>query len=248
MADAHHDAARSRPAAPWRSRTPRRRAAPRSTTSRPVFSWPSVWTTMRPRRSFSTSTCCVSASPSSQGMPACLMARERRRAGAAVVAGDQHDVGVRLGDAGRDRPDARLGDELDARCAPADSRSSDRRSAAPDPRSNRCRGAAAARSARRPASSSRTFAIHGIDLVAGQLPALAGLGALRHLDLQLVGVDQVLAGHAEAARGHLLDRAAPRVAVGHPACSAPDPRRPRRCSTCRRCGSSRWRASRAPPG
>ncbi len=49
----------------------------------------------------------------------------------------------------------------------------------------------------------------------GQLPALAGLGALRHLDLQLVGVDQVLAGHAEAARRHLLDRAALRVAVGH---------------------------------
>ena len=38
---------------------------------------------------------------------------ERARAGAAVVAGDQHDVGVRLGDAGRDRADPDLGDELD---------------------------------------------------------------------------------------------------------------------------------------
>ena len=38
---------------------------------------------------------------------------QRRRAGAAVVAGDQHDVGVRLGDARRDRADADLGDELD---------------------------------------------------------------------------------------------------------------------------------------
>ena len=37
---------------------------------------------------------------------------QRRRAGAAVVAGDQHDVGVRLGDAGRDRADADLGDQL----------------------------------------------------------------------------------------------------------------------------------------
>src|SRR5262249_36921476 len=48
----------------------------------------------------------------------------------------------------------------------------------------------------------------------GQLAALTGLGALRHLDLDLVGVDQVLAGHAEASRGDLFDGAAPRVAVG----------------------------------
>ena len=43
------------------------------TTSRPVLSWPSTSTTMRLRRSFMTSTWWVSASPSSQGMPACLM-------------------------------------------------------------------------------------------------------------------------------------------------------------------------------
>jgi hypothetical protein len=47
-----------------------------------------------------------------------------------------------------------------------------------------------------------------VDLVAGQLAALAGLGALGHLDLQLVGVDQVVDRHAEAAGGHLLDRRA----------------------------------------
>ena len=47
----------------------------------------------------------------------------------------------------------------------------------------------------------------GVDLGARQLAALAGLGALGHLDLELAGVDQVLARHAEAARGHLLDRA-----------------------------------------
>ncbi len=34
---------------------------------------------------------------------------QRRRAGAAVVAGDQDDVGLGLGDAGRDRADADLG-------------------------------------------------------------------------------------------------------------------------------------------
>ena len=43
------------------------------TTSRPVFSWPSTCTTMRSRSLFSTSTCWVSARPSSQGVPACLM-------------------------------------------------------------------------------------------------------------------------------------------------------------------------------
>ena len=53
----------------------------------------------------------------------------------------------------------------------------------------------------------------GVDLVAGQLAAFAGLGALRHLDLHHVGVDQIFRGHAEAARGHLLDLRAHRVAV-----------------------------------
>ncbi len=59
--------------------------------------------------------------------------------------------------------------------------------------------------------------MYSIDLVSGQLPALARLGALRHLDLQLVAVDQIVAGDAEAARGHLLDGAAAQIAVGDPA-------------------------------
>ncbi|CFN76350.1 Uncharacterised protein [Bordetella pertussis] len=42
-------------------------------TSRPVFIWPSACTRMRDRRRLSTSVCCVSARPSSQGVPACLM-------------------------------------------------------------------------------------------------------------------------------------------------------------------------------
>ena len=39
-------------------------------TSRPVFSWPSVWTVMRERRSFFSSVCWVSARPISHGTPA----------------------------------------------------------------------------------------------------------------------------------------------------------------------------------
>ena len=42
-------------------------------TSRPVLSWPSVSTWMRPRRPFITRICWVSASPSSHGTPACLI-------------------------------------------------------------------------------------------------------------------------------------------------------------------------------
>src|SRR5919106_652931 len=52
-----------------------------------------------------------------------------------------------------------------------------------------------------------------VDLAAGQLAALAGLGALADLDLDVVGVHQVLAGDAEAPGCDLLDRAAPEVAV-----------------------------------
>ena len=43
------------------------------TTSRPVLSCPSVSTTMRLRRLFSTSVWCASASPSSQGSPECAI-------------------------------------------------------------------------------------------------------------------------------------------------------------------------------
>ena len=52
-----------------------------------------------------------------------------------------------------------------------------------------------------------------VHLVPGQLAALPWLGPLGHLDLQVVRIDQVLAGHAEPPAGHLLDRGAPRVAV-----------------------------------
>ena len=53
-----------------------------------------------------------------------------------------------------------------------------------------------------------------VHLVAGELAALAGLGALRHLDLQVVGVHEVLRGDAEPAGRDLLDRRTPEVAVG----------------------------------
>ena len=50
-----------------------------------------------------------------------------------------------------------------------------------------------------------------VDLVTRQLAAFARLRALGHLDLDVVGVDQVLGGDAEAAGRHLLDCRALRI-------------------------------------
>ena len=181
------------------------------TTSRPVFIWPSACTRMRPRRRFSTSVCCVSARPSSHGVPACLIERPRRRAGAAVVAGDHHVVGLGLGHAGGDRADADLADQLDA---DAGARVGVLQ-VVDQLRQVLDRVDVVVRRRRDQADARHRVAQHAdvlADLAAGQLAALAGLGALRHLDLDLVGRDQVLGRHAEAARGHLLDLAAQRVA------------------------------------
>src|ERR1700684_4190213 len=60
----------------------------------------------------------------------------------------------------------------------------------------------------------RVLAIHGYTLLPASWPPSPGLGPLRHLDLQVVGVDQVLAGHAEPPAGDLLDRGPPQVTVG----------------------------------
>ena len=79
---------------------------------------------------------------------------------------------------------------------------------------------------------------HGINLVAGQLSAFAGFGALRHLDLHHVGVDEIFCGDAEPAGGDLLDRRAHRIAVRERLEAVALPRRLRRCWTCRRSGSS----------
>ena len=138
---------------------------------------------------------------------------ERRGAGAAVVAADQHDVGLGLGHAGGDRADADLGDQLDADAGAVVGVLQ----VVDQLRQILDRVDVVVRRRRDQADAGRRVADLGdvlVDLVAGQLAALAGLGALRHLDLQLVAVDQVVAGDAEAARGHLLDGAAPQVAVG----------------------------------
>ena len=115
---------------------------------------------------------------------AVLDARERRRARAAVVARDEHDVRVRLGDAGGDRADAGLGHQLHVHA---------RLRVRVLQIVNQLRDVldrvdVVMRRRRDQADAGRRVA-HlrdpRVDLVAGQLAAFAGLGALRHLDLQV---------------------------------------------------------------
>ena len=139
--------------------------------------------------------------------------RQRRGAGAAVVARDQHEVGVRLGNPGCDRADADLRHELHGHASHG-VRAAEvvdqllqildrvdvvvrRRRNQPHPRRRQPHACDVA-----------------VDLVPGQLAALAGLRALGHLDLELVGVRQVVDRDAEAAGGDLFDRRAARIAVG----------------------------------
>ena len=85
-------------------------------------------------------------------------------------------------------------------------------------------------------------------LEARQLPALAGLGTLRDLDLDLAAGVQILRRHPEPPRRDLLDRRVRVVAIRPRRRPRPGPRRPRRCCCATRCGSSRSTASHAPPG
>ena len=52
-----------------------------------------------------------------------------------------------------------------------------------------------------------------VHLMAWKLTTLTGFGTLRHLDLEVVGVDQIFRRHAKAARRNLLDGRALGIAV-----------------------------------
>ena len=137
---------------------------------------------------------------------------EGRGAGAAVVAGDLDHVGVGLGDARGHRADADLRDELDGdlglrvdlvEVVDELSEVLDRVDVVVGRRRDE-HDALLARADR------RDVLVH---LGAGQLAALAGLGALRDLDLDLLSRHQVGWRDAEAARGDLLDLGEREVAV-----------------------------------
>src|SRR5439155_22754986 len=132
------------------------------------------------------------------------------RAGAPVRARDVDDIRERLHAAGRDQADARLGDELDrdGRIRADLAQVEDELREILDRVDVVVRRRRDQRHAGLRMPEPRDLRRH---LVAGQLAALAGLRALRDLDLQLVGERRVLGRDAEAAGGDLLD---PRVAVG----------------------------------
>src|SRR5262249_14391663 len=123
---------------------------------------------------------------------------------AAGVAADQDDIRAGFGNASGDGADAGLGHELDRdRGAWVDlAQVVDELGQVFDAVDVVVRWRRDERDAGRGVADSGDL---GAALVPGQLAALAGLGALRHLDLQLVGRYQVSRRDAEAGRGHLLD-------------------------------------------
>ncbi len=133
---------------------------------------------------------------------------ERAGAGAAVVARDQDDVGVRLAHARRHRADTDLADQLDvdARRRVGVLQVVDELGEVLDRVDVVVRRRRDEADARRGVPGARH---PRVDLGPGQLAALPRLGALRHLDLDVVGVGEVHARHAEPPGRHLLDGRAP---------------------------------------
>ena len=120
------------------------------------------------------------------------------------MAGDEDVIGLRLGDAGRDGPDPCLGDELDADSGERIDRLQvvdqlrqvlDRIDVVMRRRRDELH---AGLGVAQPRDEAR-------DLEPGQLASFARLGALRDLDLELLGALQVARGDAEAGTGDLLD-------------------------------------------
>ncbi len=174
-----------------------------------------------------------------------LLRGQRGGAGAAVVPGDQHHVGMRLGHARGDGADAVLAHQLHvhARTGVGVLQVVDQLRQILD------RVDVVVRRRRDQPDTRRGVPHLGhprVHLVPRKLAALTGFRALGHLDLDVGAVGQVVAGHAEPAGGHLLDGAAAPVAVLVVVEAVDGSRRPHPNSTGHQGGSSRSRASRAP--
>ena len=130
------------------------------------------------------------------------------------MTGNQDDIGVGLGDASRDRADARARDELDADLgARVDLLEVvDELGQVLDAVDVVMRRRGDEGNARRAAA---LFGDHRGNLVARDLATFARLGALRHLDFDFGGAGEIFRRDAEAARGDLLDAAVFRVAIFH---------------------------------
>ena len=124
---------------------------------------------------------------------------------AAIVAADQDLVGSALGHTGGDGADAGLADQLDRHaCAGVGVLK------VKDELGQVFDGVDVVMRRRRDQADAgrglTDLGNPGVDLLAGQVATLAGLGALGHLDLNLEGAAQVAARHAKARTCHLLDR------------------------------------------
>mmetsp|Transcript_6889 Transcript_6889/g.18757 ORF Transcript_6889/g.18757 Transcript_6889/m.18757 type:complete len:1126 (+) Transcript_6889:86-3463(+) len=129
---------------------------------------------------------------------------EGRGARAAVAAGDLDDVGVSLGDAGRDCADARLAHELHGNLSLGVHHVQ-----VVDELREILDGVDVVVGRRGDEGHASLGTAKGRDvgrnLLAGELTALAGLGALRNLNLELIRSHEERGGDAEAAGRHLLD-------------------------------------------
>ena len=129
------------------------------------------------------------------------------------MAGDQHHIGVRLGDSGGDGSDTVLTDQfhVDARGRVGVLQIVDQLRQILD-------GVDVVVRRRRDQPDAGCGVTHlghpRVDLVTRKLTTLTGFGALSHLDLDIGAVGQVVARHTEPARRHLLDGAAAPVTVG----------------------------------
>src|SRR6185503_12690412 len=141
-----------------------------------------------------------------------LDAGKRRGAGAAIVAANQHDVGVGFGHACRDRADSDLSDQLDAdpgrvigalQVVDQFGEVFD----GIDVMMWRWRDETDARSGVPNSGDLR------INFVTRKLSAFARLRTLRDLDLQLLSIDQIVAGDTKPPGSDLLNSAVARVAA-----------------------------------
>ena len=133
-----------------------------------------------------------------------LDARQRRRARSARVPGDHDEVGIGLSHTRRYRAHAAARHQLhaDRRTRIDPLQVEDKLRQVLDGVDVVVRRRRDQRHARLRVTQPRDQPAH---LEARQLPALARLRALRHLDLDLLGVGQILRRHSEAPRSHLLD-------------------------------------------
>src|SRR5258708_5279244 len=144
------------------------------------------------------------AQPNFPGKTGVLDGGQWRRAGTTVVPADGDDVRACLGNACANDAYTRAGNQFyaDAGARIHGAQVVDQLREVFDAVNVVMRGRRNQRRARRGVPDARdVFA----DFLGGQLAALTGLRALRHLDFEFFGVDEIIRGDSKTSRGDLLD-------------------------------------------